>query len=338
MLQVAIVFRTPPYKDENIHDHVKVQFMLRRPSDGEVSRSLQFTYVPHHHGTSPKVVLTLHPTNVWDNFSSAALLLINTWPDQSPENLRRDFLRNAEELLNMCAWELVCVGTPMAYVSLCLRGHPGTLPPACLPVQGGPVVLSLTLTDIFVGQTFEAVFISSIEHTPCDCEFWWKYRSSLAQQPPPGIKHSHTWSGSERIRRVCTNFVLAQPRAWLQVMLSWGRLINVTACLSFWTGKHINHMMVAPRMSPWRQRGAGAMFRTQPLATWPKWCPRLLLLHCPAPFSDLWLLFSIRPLHNICSLRVLYLIHFFITGNERSQKHSYYFIAIFATDWVFLFN
>jgi len=59
----------------------------------------------------------------------------------------------------------------MAYVSLCLRGHPGTLPPACLPVQGGPVVLSLTLTDIFVGQTFEAVFISSIEHTPCDCEF-----------------------------------------------------------------------------------------------------------------------------------------------------------------------
>lgn len=45
--QVAIVFRTPPYKDPTIRQPVKVQMQLRRPSDKEVSEPMEFQYLPH---------------------------------------------------------------------------------------------------------------------------------------------------------------------------------------------------------------------------------------------------------------------------------------------------
>lgn len=49
-LQVAIVFRTPAYKDQNILQATKVLFQLRRGSDHETSESKEFTYLPSHHG------------------------------------------------------------------------------------------------------------------------------------------------------------------------------------------------------------------------------------------------------------------------------------------------
>ncbi|KAM8940101.1 putative transcription factor p65 homolog [Pelodytes ibericus] len=45
--QVAIVFRTPPYQDQDIRQPVKVQMQLRRPSDKEVSEPMEFQYLPH---------------------------------------------------------------------------------------------------------------------------------------------------------------------------------------------------------------------------------------------------------------------------------------------------
>ncbi|CAH2324952.1 transcription factor p65 isoform X1 [Pelobates cultripes] len=45
--QVAIVFRTPPYKDPGIRQPVKVHMQLRRPSDKEVSEPMEFQYLPH---------------------------------------------------------------------------------------------------------------------------------------------------------------------------------------------------------------------------------------------------------------------------------------------------
>lgn len=47
--QVAIVFRTPPYKDSNIRHTVKVFFQLKRTSDGQTSESKEFTYLPMDH-------------------------------------------------------------------------------------------------------------------------------------------------------------------------------------------------------------------------------------------------------------------------------------------------
>ncbi|KAM6909500.1 transcription factor p65 [Xenentodon cancila] len=44
--QVAIVFRTPPYRDNNLTEPVKVKMQLRRPSDREVSEPMDFQYLP----------------------------------------------------------------------------------------------------------------------------------------------------------------------------------------------------------------------------------------------------------------------------------------------------
>ncbi|XP_026673518.1 nuclear factor NF-kappa-B p110 subunit isoform X2 [Ceratina calcarata] len=44
--QYAIVFRTPAYRDLNITSPRKVYIQLERPSDGDISEPLQFTYKP----------------------------------------------------------------------------------------------------------------------------------------------------------------------------------------------------------------------------------------------------------------------------------------------------
>nr|WLF82658.1 p65 [Tor putitora] len=44
--QVAIVFRTPPYRDANLTEPVRVKMQLRRPSDREVSEPMDFQYLP----------------------------------------------------------------------------------------------------------------------------------------------------------------------------------------------------------------------------------------------------------------------------------------------------
>uniref|UniRef100_A0A1A7X7T1 V-rel reticuloendotheliosis viral oncogene homolog A n=1 Tax=Iconisemion striatum TaxID=60296 RepID=A0A1A7X7T1_9TELE len=44
--QVAIVFRTPPYRDTNLGEPIKVKMQLRRPSDREVSEPMDFQYLP----------------------------------------------------------------------------------------------------------------------------------------------------------------------------------------------------------------------------------------------------------------------------------------------------
>ncbi|CAG2172011.1 unnamed protein product [Oppiella nova] len=47
--QVAIVFRTPPYRDQNIKSSVQVYVQLFRPRDGEYSEGRPFTYKPKEH-------------------------------------------------------------------------------------------------------------------------------------------------------------------------------------------------------------------------------------------------------------------------------------------------
>uniref|UniRef100_S4RMI5 V-rel avian reticuloendotheliosis viral oncogene homolog n=1 Tax=Petromyzon marinus TaxID=7757 RepID=S4RMI5_PETMA len=44
--QVAIVFTTPPYRDQAVTREVTVRMQLRRPTDNEVSDSMEFRYLP----------------------------------------------------------------------------------------------------------------------------------------------------------------------------------------------------------------------------------------------------------------------------------------------------
>lgn len=48
--QVAIVFRTPPYRHADICEPVRVKMQLRRPSDREVSEPVDFQYLPAEPG------------------------------------------------------------------------------------------------------------------------------------------------------------------------------------------------------------------------------------------------------------------------------------------------
>ncbi|XP_044059975.1 transcription factor RelB isoform X5 [Siniperca chuatsi] len=46
--QIAIVFKTPPYQDQNITEEVEVSVALRRLSDQMESEPVTFTYLPHN--------------------------------------------------------------------------------------------------------------------------------------------------------------------------------------------------------------------------------------------------------------------------------------------------
>lgn len=48
--QIAIVFKTPPYQDQDIGEEVEVSVSLRRISDQMESEPIGFTYTPHNPG------------------------------------------------------------------------------------------------------------------------------------------------------------------------------------------------------------------------------------------------------------------------------------------------
>lgn len=50
--QIAIVFKTPPYEDQDIKEEVDVEVSLRRISDQMESESVTFTYLPCNRGQS----------------------------------------------------------------------------------------------------------------------------------------------------------------------------------------------------------------------------------------------------------------------------------------------
>lgn len=50
--QIAIVFKTPPYQDQDITEEVEVSVALRRLSDQMESEPITFTYLPHNPGES----------------------------------------------------------------------------------------------------------------------------------------------------------------------------------------------------------------------------------------------------------------------------------------------
>ena len=52
LLQFAIVFRTPPYRDQLIQTPVQVFIQLRRPSDDEIGDPKPFQYIPQDKGMS----------------------------------------------------------------------------------------------------------------------------------------------------------------------------------------------------------------------------------------------------------------------------------------------
>lgn len=48
--QIAIVFKSPPFREQNISEEVEVNVCLRRISDRMDSEPVKFTYVPDNAG------------------------------------------------------------------------------------------------------------------------------------------------------------------------------------------------------------------------------------------------------------------------------------------------
>lgn len=48
--QIAIVFKSPPYQEQDIAEEVEVNVSLRRISDRMYSEPVKFTYLPHNPG------------------------------------------------------------------------------------------------------------------------------------------------------------------------------------------------------------------------------------------------------------------------------------------------
>ncbi|XP_060107781.1 transcription factor p65 isoform X1 [Heteronotia binoei] len=85
--QVAIVFRTPPYMDQTLREPVTVQMQLRRPSDKEVSGSMEFRYLPDEgdfHRIEEKRKRTL---GTFKNFVQKAPFAVNLPESRSPRRI-----------------------------------------------------------------------------------------------------------------------------------------------------------------------------------------------------------------------------------------------------------
>ncbi|XP_063822839.1 embryonic polarity protein dorsal isoform X2 [Ostrinia nubilalis] len=72
--QLAIVLKTPPYRDQRLDHHVTVQFQLQRLSDGAKSNAYSFEYIPNVQGTRKPL----------PDLASLALLLSDTNPAPNP--------------------------------------------------------------------------------------------------------------------------------------------------------------------------------------------------------------------------------------------------------------
>ncbi|XP_013931335.1 PREDICTED: transcription factor p65 [Thamnophis sirtalis] len=85
--QVAIVFKTPPYADQTIREPVTVQMQLHRPSDKEVSGSMEFRYLPDEgdfHRIEEKRKRTL---GTFKTFVQKTPFAVGTTEAQSPRRM-----------------------------------------------------------------------------------------------------------------------------------------------------------------------------------------------------------------------------------------------------------
>uniref|UniRef100_A0A8C6X3S0 RELA proto-onco, NF-kB subunit n=1 Tax=Naja naja TaxID=35670 RepID=A0A8C6X3S0_NAJNA len=85
--QVAIVFKTPPYVDQSIREPVTVQMQLHRPSDKEVSGSMEFRYLPDEgdfHRIEEKRKRTL---GTFKNFVQKTPFAVGTAEAQPPRRI-----------------------------------------------------------------------------------------------------------------------------------------------------------------------------------------------------------------------------------------------------------
>ncbi|XP_055012522.1 transcription factor p65 [Boleophthalmus pectinirostris] len=80
--QVAIVFRTPPYRDTNLSKPVSVKMQLRRPSDKEVSEPMDFQYLPQDPDEFRVSVKRKCTADIFQSLKSSSLSSVTIPPER----------------------------------------------------------------------------------------------------------------------------------------------------------------------------------------------------------------------------------------------------------------
>ncbi|XP_033126833.1 putative transcription factor p65 homolog isoform X8 [Anneissia japonica] len=129
--QVAIVCKTPAYKDLHIRDPVTVHFKLVRPSDNEESQLMEFTYLPDDNDPFKVGVKRKRNQPSYDNFIQ----------DNSnrPAKSRRS---NASASVGRAPDEEPANSTPGTFFKSS-SGNTGTL------IQQGQITTTIDSTDLF---------------------------------------------------------------------------------------------------------------------------------------------------------------------------------------------
>uniref|UniRef100_A0AAX7TIR4 RHD domain-containing protein n=1 Tax=Astatotilapia calliptera TaxID=8154 RepID=A0AAX7TIR4_ASTCA len=160
--QVAIVFRTPPYRDTNLTEPVRVKMQLRRPSDREVSEPMDFQYLP---SDPDEYRLSEKRKRTGDMFQNLKL-----GPLLSSGRLIRFFFLSAEhKASNMSAaptnqWKMTALGS-----------QPKANPVSSFSMNPSPATSTITSTS---NQDYSTVNLSDLH------EFFPNISSTITQQEP----------------------------------------------------------------------------------------------------------------------------------------------------------
>ncbi|TNN44430.1 Transcription factor RelB [Liparis tanakae] len=104
--QIAIVFKTPPYQDQDIAEEVEVRVLLRRLSDQMESESVAFTYLPHN--PDPYEVNRKRKIKSDISFSEKACVTADGAPAAEP------LFHTQQPQAMMAPNERLCAGQPSA--------------------------------------------------------------------------------------------------------------------------------------------------------------------------------------------------------------------------------
>ncbi|KAK9971229.1 hypothetical protein ABG768_024603 [Culter alburnus] len=163
--QVAIVFRTPPYRDTNLTEPVRVKMQLRRPSDREVSEPMDFQYLPADPDEHRLMEKRKRTEGMLQNLKLGNIISGSSVPTD-----RRPFTT---------AKRTLAVSKPLAATSL---------PPAAAAASAGPSMKPQT-SSFFgsaPGQLFTQPAQSSLKMEPAtSVADTWKFLQSLTVDSQP---------------------------------------------------------------------------------------------------------------------------------------------------------
>ncbi|KAM6949606.1 transcription factor p65 [Aplochiton taeniatus] len=165
--QVAIVFRTPAYRDANLSEPVRVKMQLRRPSDREVSEPMDFQYLPADPDESRLMEKRKRTGEMFQNLKIGSFMPAGGGPMQ-PERRQINTARRT-----------VTLKPP----TIGLQGVSPMAAPSAASLKSVPYYGGVQPGQLFLTQPKPEACTSSSASSASNQE--WKFLSSLTLDPQP---------------------------------------------------------------------------------------------------------------------------------------------------------